>query len=137
MSWRMTFTGGKALAAQLQTLADALQRETVNDALVAAAEPGRQRAVDLAPRGPDAPHLADNIGVQVLPGSQAQKQADTDFAVAMGPGKKYFYGSFWEWGWKFHKSKPFMRPAFDETSRDALAILSAQFWAAIAKAVKR
>lgn len=132
----MTFTGRQALAAALRALPDAVSLKVQREALKAGAEPMRAMAASLAPRGPDAPHIADNIVIGI-PTGQLADVSDEAAVVAVGPEKKYFYGFFWEFGWIFHPAHPFMRPAFDTQAQVALTIIGRQLWASIAKASAR
>ena len=133
-AWKMDFPGdGMQLARQLRALPELLTKAIVLAALERGAEPIRQRMSELAPRGPDAPHLADSMTVTRLSASRAASEADTDFAVAIGPAKDFFYGSFWEFGWRYHSAHPFMRPAFDEKAQVALQIIGQELWNGLRK----
>lgn len=132
----MTFTGGKELAKTLSSLPDAVSLNVQRKALRLAAEPMRAEASTLAPRGPDAPHIADNIVIGI-PAKGLVDVSDTDAVVAVGPEKTYFYGFFWEFGWIHHAAHPFMRPAFDGKASESLAIIGRELWASIQKASAR
>ncbi len=129
----MTFSGGQELAKALNALPAAVSVKVQRDALRLAAEPMRAEAAALAPRGPDAPHIAENIVISI-PRTGLADVSDEAAVVAVGPDKKYFYGFFWEYGWIHHAAHPFMRPAFDTKAEASLAIIGQQLWAAIAKA---
>jgi len=123
--WQLRITGASELARRLRTLADGLTDEAVRKALVTAAEPMRARMAQLAPRGPEAPHLADSMVI-----SRA-KTDEGDRAVAVGPAKDFFYGSFLEFGTKHMSARAFARPAFDSEAEACLAILARELWAAV------
>lgn len=132
----MTFTGGKELARALAALPDAVSINVQRKALRLAAEPMRAEAAALAPRGPDAPHIADNIIIAV-PTGKLEDVSDDAAVVAVGPEKSYFYGFFWEFGWRYHAAHPFMRPAFDGKADESLSIIGRELWASIQKASAR
>jgi|307.fasta_scaffold101467_2 HK97 gp10 family phage protein len=129
--WTMTFTGAQQLTDNLRRLSEALTREVLLEALTTAAEPMARRMSDLAPRGPDAPHLADSMVIQ-----PAKSDAE-EARVLVGPSKDFYYGWFWEFGWKFHVARPFMRPAFEEMSKIVLERLGARLWLVIAREAER
>src|SRR5690242_19845353 len=115
MKTSMTFSGGRDLSRNLRALPDAISTKVQVKALKAGAEPIRAEAAILAPRGPDAPHIADNIVISVpsITGVVAEHVHEHEAVVAVGPEKSFFYGFFWEFGWIHHVAHPFMRPAFD------------------------
>lgn len=115
--------GGDDLERRLNALSASDKRAVLLAALKVAAEPMRDRMQTLAPRGPDAPHLADNIGVSVV------REKDSDaVAVAIGPTKDFFYGWFLEHGTVHMAARPFVRPAFDATAQASLDVLSQEIW---------
>lgn len=132
----MSFSGGQDLAKALSALPAAVSLKVQREALRAGAEPMRAEAATLAPRGPDAPHIAENIVIGI-PTAGLLDVRDEDAVVAVGPEKKYFYGFFWEFGWTKHSAHPFMRPAFDTKAPAALTIIGQQFWASIRQATAR
>jgi len=136
MNVSMTFSGGQDLAKALNALPAAVSMKVQRDALRLAAEPMRAEAAALAPRGPDAPHIAENIVIGI-PGKGLADVSDEAAAVAIGPEKKYFYGFFWEFGWIRHVAHPFMRPAFDTKAPESLQIIGRELWNAIQKATAR
>ena len=131
IEWR--FQGGKELAANLRALPDAVSLKVQRQALRAGAEPMRAHAAAMAPRGPDAPHIAENIviGVPSVTGVTADLVRDTEAVVAVGPEKSYFYGFFWEYGTIKLAAHPFMRPAFDTQASESLRIVGAVLGQAI------
>ena len=130
MNVSMTFTGGQELARNLSALPSALSFKVQQNALQKAAEPMRAEAEALAPRGPDAPHIAQHIIIGIPKGELADVHEGQP-VVAFGPAKEFFYGFFWEFGWIRHPAHPFMRPAFDEKRAEALAILARELWLSI------
>jgi HK97 gp10 family phage protein len=136
MKVSMTFSGGQELAKTLNALPGAVSLKVQRDALRLAAEPMRAEAAILAPRGPDAPHIAENIVIGI-PSKGLEDVSDEAAVVAVGPEKRYFYGAFWEFGWIHHAAHPFMRPAFDTKAPVSLSILGRELWNAIQKAAAR
>lgn len=132
---RFTLTGQAQLAAALRALPLELRRERVLEVLEVAAEPMRRRMGTLAPKGPDAPHLADSMTIQEVRKIDGVRLTEHEVAVAVGPSKDFFYGLFWEYGWAAHPSPhPFMRPAFDEGAKGALDEIGRGLWAILAPA---
>ncbi len=130
--------GGKELAAALKNLPDAISLRVQREALRAGAEPMRAHAASLAPRGPDAPHIADNIVIGAASGKAAEEFIREDAAaIAVGPSKDFFYGFFWEYGTIKQPARPFMRPAFDTQAPRSLEIIGQRLGEAIIKAANR
>lgn len=122
--------GGEKIARRLQGMTEKLARKKLQSALEEGAELFRERASELAPREPGAPDLADNIGISALRGSGLEKK------VAVGPTKGFYYGSFQEFGTRYHAAQPFMRPAFDEEGEKAILVISNALGAEVHEAAK-
>jgi len=125
MPWTMTITGVTALTKTLETLPDAIAGAVLLEALASAAEPMAERMRELAPRGPVAPHLADSILVAPI------KSDAVSAEVQIGPTRHFFYGKFWEFGWKYHAARPFVRPAYDAEAWPTLDRFGRELWRAI------
>jgi HK97 gp10 family phage protein len=123
----MRVEGSKQLADALNSLTSRVSRGLLAKSLRAGAEPIREAAARFAPRAPGAPDLADHIGV-----SGARPESG-NVAVAIGPTRNFFYGWFQEHGTTRHGAQPFMRPAFDSESPDALRIIRNEVWASLSK----
>lgn len=121
----LTFSGGKALAANLDKLSKRLSRVIQLEALKEVAEPMRRSMAQKAPV--DTGKLKTQMVVNNSRGQDAQEAA-----VAVGPARGGFYGSFHEFGSKQIQAKPFMRPAFDETAPKALQDLGDVLWRELA-----
>jgi HK97 gp10 family phage protein len=126
----MTFKieGGQAMARQLDRLEASISRRVQIAALKEAAVPMRDRMEELAPRGnPADPNLYEEIAV-----SAAKGEDEREAAVAVGPTRGAFYGSFQEladeYGGVHHPAQPFARPAFDLEARNSLDILVDELW---------
>lgn len=131
----LALTGANAFTEGLRALPEAVRPDALVDGLTRAAEPMRARMATLSPRGPDAPHIADHIVVSRLRQVDGVKLTDQEAAVGIGPAKEYFYGWFWEFGWKFHPTPhPFVRPAFDAEADRAQALLAGEIENAIKRA---
>jgi HK97 gp10 family phage protein len=129
----LDFTGGKELAEALGQLPQRVSRSVQRDALLDAAEPMRIEMGRNAPRRPPQPDLADHIIAVSVRGEDMQQ-----VVVAVGPEKRFFYGSFIEFGTAFISARPFARPAFDRTVKDALGIFADRVWLALtARGVRR
>lgn len=122
----MRFEGGKELAAALAAMPARLSRTVQLDALRTGAEPMRRAMERKAPRSDVPPHMADTMTV-----SNARVEGGAA-AVAVGPSKRGFYGSFVEFGTSRMSAEPFARPAFDETVPVSLAEVGRALWVALA-----
>ena len=137
MEISVSLTGLSTLLQNLQReLPEALDVPTLRRALVAAGEPIRHGMEVLAPRGPDAPHLAESMIVKPLPPGELESLTDDAAGVEIGPTKDMFYGYFWEFGTVKHVARPFARPAFDAHQGEALRILEERLGAAIVAALE-
>ncbi len=130
------FQGTEELANAFKRLAQPTRKEAMVRVLREAAEPMRQRMASLAPRGDEAPHIADNIVISGARKLDGLGLSESEAAVAIGPAKDFFYGLFWEFGWKFHPAPhAFVRPAYDEGRAAALKAIGVGLWAEIRRAV--
>lgn len=127
ISGSLKFEGGKELMQALEQLPLRTSNRFVREALVEAAEPMRDRMEALAPVSDEAPHLKNVIVI-----SKARTEDAREMAVAVGPTKKGFYGSFQELGTAHHGPQPFARPAFDQTWLQSLALLGSILWRELA-----
>lgn len=119
--------GGEKLAKELRGLSNRVNRSVQRQALLDAAQPMRDMARQAAPRAPGAPDLAENIEF-------GNTTADSgDVAIALGPTKRFFYGSFQEFGTSRHGAQPFMRPAFDSTVQQVIKRFTAEVWSALVR----
>jgi HK97 gp10 family phage protein len=133
MRVRMEFTGGDEIRKRLAMLDDAVSREVSTSALMAGAEPIRQAASRLCPRGPGAgPHLADQIAAAPVEPGQGPK-GRTAVTVGIGVPKEFFYDLFVEFGTKRVRRRSFYRPALDSEHAAALELINAAYWQAIAE----
>lgn len=131
-----TVSGADDLLKRLNQLPDAVSRRVQINALRQGAEPIRSMAASLAPRDEQAgaPHLADNIIVQVPSASRADEEGLFDtVAVFIGPAIQFFYGFFYEVGTAFQPARAFLRPAFESESSRSLRIIGAEMWLSIRK----
>jgi HK97 gp10 family phage protein len=81
----------------------------------------------LAPHEPGKPDLRDAMVI-----STSRGQDRNEAAVAIGPTRKGFYGSFQELGTKHHAAQPFVRPALDRNVQISLQILASAIWRELA-----
>jgi HK97 gp10 family phage protein len=126
MQTDLRLTGGDQLASALLGLSSRLSLSVVNAALREGGEPMRASAAEHAPRAPGAPDIADNVVMS--PVRQTEKHGT---GVAIGPSKDFFYGTFQEFGTAHHGANPFMRPAFDGTSRQVVGLVGSALWRAL------
>lgn len=141
--------GGRELADALRGLAPRVRRSVAREALRDVAEPMRLQMARLAPRGQDAPHLADNIVISNAT-KRDLKGADA-IGVRVGPARLFHgayavrgrsgrtrtvgssvYAYFQEWGTSRHGAQPFMRPAFDATVQAVTGALGKVLWPILA-----
>jgi HK97 gp10 family phage protein len=128
MKTTLRFDGGQAIAKALESLSTRITTKVKRDALDTAAQPMARRMSQMAPKSEEAPHLKEMIGV----GTNARGQDANEVAVAVGPTRSGFYGSFQEFGTAHHGAQPFARPAFDETAPQCLAQVGRAFWTELA-----
>lgn len=137
MELSVTLTGLETLLRNLQKeLPEALDPPMLRRALVAAGEPIRDGMQRLAPKGPDAPHLAESMIVRPLAPRELEAVTDDTAGVEIGPTAGFFYGYFFEFGTVKLPARPFARPAFDSGQGAALGILEQRLGAAIVKALE-
>jgi HK97 gp10 family phage protein len=123
----LTFEGGAELGRALGSLSQRVSRGIQREALKDAAEPMRKEMSMLAPVEAGKPDLRDTMTISNARGTDAQ-----EVAVAVGPSKAGFYGSFQEFGTSRHGAQPFARPAFDAKAPQALTVLGRALWTALA-----
>ncbi len=129
------FEGNEQLADAFKRLAQPMRKPAIVRVLTEAAEPMRQQMAAKAPRGDVAPHIADNIVISGVRKLDGVAMSESEAAVAIGPASAFFYGLFWEFGWKFHPTPhAFVRPAYDEGRAAALTAVGAGLWAEIQRA---
>jgi HK97 gp10 family phage protein len=124
----MKFEGGAELAKVFDSLSLRLGKKVLHEALREAAEPIRKAAQSFAPRGEEAPHIAQNIGI----GNARPPDEPHAAAVKVGPVKGFAYGLPQELGTVHHAAHPFMRPAFDLKADEALRVLGEAAWRELA-----
>lgn len=138
MTISVALTGLETLLQNLaHELPEALDTPLLRRALVAAAEPIREGMQVRAPRGPDAPHIADSIITKPLAPGELEAVTDDAAGVEIGPTSGFFYGYFFEFGTVKLPARPFARPAFDSGQGAALGILSERLGAEIVKALEK
>lgn len=108
----MVVEGGDALRDRLKALGKGIDVDLAEGAMLEAADPMRQRVVELAPRSAGAGHaggglhLADDINLAV--GRQEPGAATVMLRIA-----KAFYWRFVEFGTRRLSAHPFIRPGYD------------------------
>jgi HK97 gp10 family phage protein len=123
----LTFEGGPALAKALASLSQGVSRRIQREVLREAAEPMRREMAVLAPHEPGAPDLRESMTI-----SPAKGEDEQEVAVAVGPSRKAFYGSFQEFGTAHHGAQPFARPAFDSKVSTSLDLIGKGLWRELA-----
>lgn len=125
----LTFSGSDQLARVIADLPQRVQAATLIEALTDAAGPMQARMAQGAPHGPDAPHLAEHIVVSKLRSVNGVRLREHEAAVGVGPSKDFYYGRFWEFGWRYHQSPhPFVRPAFEAEKAGFLQRIGSYLW---------
>lgn len=121
------FEGGAELATRLEALGDEAKKKAVQmSALKKAAEPMRDAMEANAPVRSG--RLAENVLIRAV----SERESDDDeVSVAVGPGKKTFWGLFQEFGYGPGNPQPFARPAFDSTKGTALNVMGQELWRAL------
>lgn len=113
----MRLEGVKELEQNLKRISREVQQNLMTYALVAGAEVVREGAKRLAPVG-ETGALAEGFRTEVDTGEEKG-------TVKMGPRIKTFYGYFLELGTSKMSPKPFMRPAVESKSQEALEAIAA------------
>lgn len=127
----LTFDGGRDLMAALDKLSRRVSRRLQQEALTEGAEPMRRTMEQLAAR--DTGKLQHEMVI-----SRSRGQDSKEIAVAVGPSKSAYYGSFQELGTSRHAAHPAVRPAFDQHGDESLKIIGAALWRDLAgKGVQR
>ena len=139
MRTRVRFEGGAQLAKTLNQLSKGVQKKVLREALRAeVGEPIRARAAGAVNRAPGAPDIADHLVLSNGRGSSA-----TSAAVLVGPssqtrsdqaGRTFAeQGAMLEFGTAKMRMFPFLRPSFDQVSRDAglMRRIGSSLWAAL------
>lgn len=127
--------GLRELEEELAKFGPEVAKRTLRAAVKKAGEPIREEAARLAPRGTGdkkGPHLADDIVLRI--GAKKGKSfSEVLFGVESGSvtaqigfTKETFYGMFQEFGTRFHAAHPFLRPAFDNESENAVRMIAAE-----------
>lgn len=118
----LKFEGGKDLQERLAELSQRVSSNIQRAALKHAAEPMRRQMELTAPHEPGKPDLRDDMVI-----SNAKGDTGT-VAVAVGPSRKGYYGSFQELGTAHIPARPFVRPAFDQQASAALVLIKEDIW---------
>ena len=129
--------GLRELEEELAKFGPEVAKRVLRKAIKEGGEPMRAEAARLAPRsssGADKKgwHLADSIFMKI--GTKKGKSwVETLFGVEQGSvtamigfDKYTFYGMFQELGTRFHAAHPFLRPAFDNESENAVRMIAAE-----------
>jgi HK97 gp10 family phage protein len=124
--------GPSQLLQQLNKLSNYASKQAQREMLRSAAEPIRKEMEALAPHEPGKPDLRDSMVISTARGQDSQ-----EVAMAVGPHRGGFYGSFQEFGTSRHAAQPFARPAFDKRAPDALDILADEIWFSIRHGIDR
>lgn len=138
MTPKMKLVGGPELAKTLAGLSTRLSRSVKREALLSVAEPMRASMARRAPRGPDAPHVADNIVVSGGRGGVDEFGDEKAVSVAIGPARGFPNGFWQEFGTVHHGAQPFVRPAFDAEAPKVVQALVPTIWRELAgKGIQR
>lgn len=132
MKMTFRFEGGKELAAALGKLPERVSRRIATEVLMDVAEPMRSKMESAAPRGDEAPHLADNIIVSAVRAKRDDFGSLSGPSVAIGPMKGIEHGHLQEFGTVHHGPQPFARPAFDSEAQRTLAEINRRLWVELA-----
>lgn len=123
-------------ASEFKRLLDELpgraSKQVQREILEHAAEPMRQDMEDTVAYEPGKPDIRDDMVI-----STARGQDSKETAVAVGPNRRGFYGSFLEFGTAHMAAQPFARPAFDRNYGQALEIMRDEIWFALKHGIDR
>lgn len=134
----LQLTGLTALLTTLTVdLVEAVEPPVLRRVLLQAGEPMRATMSALAPRGTVPAHIADYILIKPLSASELEAVTDDHAGVEIGPDRRFFYGYFFEFGTIELPARPFARPAFDTTQREALAIIERELTTVIMRVAQQ
>lgn len=129
--------GGKELENALKQLPKATAKSALRRALIKAAAPTETAAVAMAPRGATGNLQASiDIVTKVKPSQKkggVRQGVDVYIGATTPPG---YHAHLIEFGRAGVAARPFLRPAWDSTSRQVLESISAEIWAALAKSAR-
>lgn len=108
----MVVEGGDQLRERLQALGKGIDVDLAEEAMLEAADPMRQRAVENAPRSAGTGHAAGGLhladDIKLAAARQEPGAATVGLRIA-----KAFYWRFLEFGTRYLPKRAFIRPAFD------------------------
>jgi len=111
---KVTITGLKELEQKLRDETKKVAKRTLRRAAKDAADIWENAISERAPA------LTGFLRSQITMSSKAQGGDEGFLQVMVGPSKKAYYGIFQEFGTRFMKAQPFMRPAFEQTKDEVL-----------------
>lgn len=111
---KVTITGLKALEQKLRDEPKNVAKRTLRRAAKDASEIWENAISERAPA------MTGFLRSQITMSSKAKGGDEGSLQVIVGPSKKAYYGIFQEFGTRFQKANPFMRPAFESTKDEVL-----------------
>lgn len=129
MAIKTRIEGARELDRVLAQLPRAVGRRVLTGALRAGAKPIVAAAKAKAPVGGG--ELRDAIVARAVRGERGA------IHMRIGPVRAVFHGLFQEFGTKFHRPQPFLRPAFDENAQEALKRIGEALGRAVERAAAR
>ena len=126
-SIQLSVQGQEQIARKLKGIPAALTPPVILELLQDAGEPMRRTARQRAPRSDSAPHMADSIAFGL------GRSRGPGVMIVLGPGRKFFYGRFQEYGTVHHVAQPFLRPAFDTQSATVTRRMGRATWRLVAR----
>jgi HK97 gp10 family phage protein len=141
VSKSITIEGLSETAEALVEFSKATSANIVRRALLAAGAPIAASAEAMAPRGPTGDLIASISVTPAQPSKMTRsgrgnydKQSQVEVLVEAGPVVESITQEF---GTRFHRAQPFMRPAWDQQRGNALAIFVQQLQTELEKARAR
>lgn len=132
MKFGFQLEGASEFAKLLEALPGRASKQVQREILEHAAEPMRKDMADTVAYEPGKPDIRDHMATATARGEDANETA-----VAVGPTKEGFYGSFLELGTAHMAPQPFARPAFDRNVDGSLEIIGDEIWFALKHGIDR
>lgn len=133
--------GQEEMAENMRALANATQRNVARRVLTKAAQPVAERAASLAPVERGILAFSIVVSTQLTRRHKAeQRNRESEVEVYIGPAGgqgALFYASHVEFGTVLAPARPYLRPAWESTKGEVMALIASGLRAEIERAASR